>query len=92
MDSTAGRVLGITLAEYFLARATINNRTSYLDRSFHGAALTAEDGYKDFDPNESLDMNNDKRKYIGVGKQWTIKPAETLKWLWKRAAEEWKYP
>jgi membrane-associated phospholipid phosphatase len=90
MDSTAGRVLGITLAEYFLARA---NTSFYLDRTYHGAALTVEDGNRDFEPNEQINKGDKvPPKHIVLGEFRKVEVINTLAWLWDEAKKEWERP
>ena len=87
IDSMAGRLLGVTLAEYALARFT--SAGTWTERRFDGAALT---GREDFDPErQPLDRNVKACPYHLIGSPGPM-PAGSpvLKHLWGKAQGEWK--
>jgi hypothetical protein len=87
VDSAAGRLLGTTLAGYFLARCTgteaPRGRGSFKARRFEGKAYRGTD---DFDPHEDLDRSHGHVKVLG---QAQAEGSEILHWLWRRARGEW---
>ena len=82
VDSACGRALGITLAKYFIARAT---RKGTFERVlFNGQAFRPDD---DFSAGTDLDSQTGPAAEI----QGTsgVEKAETLRWLWEQAKGEW---
>jgi hypothetical protein len=80
VDSTAGRVLGVTLAEYFIARCKGGRRIQA--RQFNGERF---DGDQDFKPEERLDASHEHVVLLG---RIRIEGSPLLSWLWDKAMAE----
>ncbi|MCX7892849.1 MAG: phosphatase PAP2 family protein [Burkholderiales bacterium] len=91
IDSAAGRLLGDTLAGYFLARCGVRdaagNPLAFEARSFDGTKYPAPGG-PDFDWREPLDNAADHHNLqTGTAR---VEAAPLLAWLWGMAAKEWQ--
>jgi membrane-associated phospholipid phosphatase len=84
VDTAAGYLLGDTLAEYFIARATTPSAgpaQPFTTRMFDGSKFP---GSQDFDPRKALGSVG---YYVDVGAQNGVR-SELLAWLWAKAASE----
>jgi len=86
VDSAAGRVLGTTLAEHFISRAT---RSKFTPRRFKGRAF---DRASDFNPADAIRRSASGRPpaYVQLLRDAAAAPCETLAWLWAEARKEWR--
>ena len=92
VDSAAGQLLGLTLADYFLRRADAG--TAVKGRRFNGVKYVAED---DFNPEAFYDSENGAfaspnaatTLYFDEAYSPTISPSPILNWLWLKAQSEW---
>jgi membrane-associated phospholipid phosphatase len=86
VDSAAGRVLGTTLAGYFVARAT---KGKFAPRRFRGDRF---DRRADFEPRHALDGGGEGElpAYVEVLEEVAAAPCEALDWLWDEAQKEWR--
>ncbi|MBE0586939.1 MAG: phosphatase PAP2 family protein [Hydrogenophaga sp.] len=83
VDSAAGRLLGGSLGEFFVARATGG---SVRLRGFDSARFVDADGSpKDFKLSDPLDAG----AYSVSGPAIALPKADTLAWLWQEALKEW---
>jgi hypothetical protein len=98
VDTIAGALLGLTLADYFLARVRPGANT-YVPAQFDGNASI---GGEDFRWTRIYDVANDgvlfspgaNDEYASVKKWGGMQPldeqaAEPLAWLWDQAKREW---
>jgi membrane-associated phospholipid phosphatase len=90
-DSVAGAILGLTLGQYLVARAS--SKREYIAWGFDGEQYPNED-FDWFDLWNQMIYNQKKRDYLlELGKQ-EIKPLpddeSALNWLWGKALSEWK--
>jgi len=83
-DSTAGRLLGTTLAEYLLSRA-INGFES-AGRSYLGSQVPESRYSDDFDGQRTLSESN---REILVHEKSGHSQSGVLTWLWQEALKEW---
>jgi hypothetical protein len=87
VDSAAGRLLGESLAGYFLHRC--QESTSYKERSFDGSKFHDGGNALDFNYHASL-TNTPATLFNTEGAPHTLgKPSDILKTLWKLAKDEW---
>ncbi len=89
VDSAAGRLLGESLAGYFIHRCDPMT-ASYKERSFDGTKFHDGGNALDFDYHAPLQSSNPD--YFNVeGPAHTLNmPSDILKTLWDLAKEEWK--
>ena len=86
VDSIAGRLLGVALGEFFVARCCPAPQVTWRPRGFDGSKA-----FREFLPNEELDGSTAPAYYRRgppVPAAWT-KP-EVLTEAWARAAAEWE--
>ena len=86
VDSAAGQVLGLTLADYFVALCT---GSGFDDWEFDGTAYPAS---QDWDGRDQYDTNTGARTataYAKKGASRTAAKSPPLEWLWKKALAEW---
>ncbi|MES2952335.1 MAG: phosphatase PAP2 family protein, partial [Pseudomonadota bacterium] len=87
VDSAVGRLLGTSLAEFFVARCTglkVHER-GFNGPKFHGA----QDATIDFDPRVSL-SNNSSGYYEYGSAARSIAASPLLAFMWSKAAKEWQ--
>jgi hypothetical protein len=87
VDSAVGRLLGASLADYFVARCKgekVHER-GFDGRKFHGALGTVID----FDPRVPLDDNQSGYYQLLPGTS-NIAASPLMAFMWKKAAAEWK--
>jgi len=98
VDSLAGQLLGMTVAEYALARFKPAGTTTLVDAwVFDGsqvAALQNEDftGSELFNPITDVRRQNayaDKLLDGGGAVQASVQGSANLNWLWQQASAEW---
>lgn len=83
VDSAAGRLLGTSLAEFLVARAT---GTGLQRRGFDSQRFTESDSTpRDFRISDPLD----EAPYSVGGPAIPLPKADTLAWLWQEALKEW---
>lgn len=83
VDSAAGRLLGTSLAEFLVARAT---GSSLRKRGFDSQRFVEPDGIpRDFRLSDPLDEG----PYSVGGPAMPLPKADTLGWLWQEALKEW---
>jgi membrane-associated phospholipid phosphatase len=87
VDSAAGQMLGLSLAEYLVARCT---GSGYADEwRFDGTAFGPTD---DFDFRKLFDVATGNRTgtaFAVKGAQTTVPKSHILRWLWDKAQKEW---
>ena len=81
IDSVAGRILGTSLAEYFLARCDNTGARKFAAREFDPGNYPAAN---DFDWTATLPIAMTGGAALGA------EPAEFVSWLWDKAAGEWR--
>jgi hypothetical protein len=97
VDSAAGHMLGLTLAEYFIRRCTNSaGNADFQAWKFDGTKFGSKD---DFDPPAHFNLANEVQQKANssggvtfadkVGGLASIKTSPLLEWLWKKAATEW---
>jgi hypothetical protein len=86
-DSTAGRLLGDTLAGLLVSWCTGNHR--WQARAFKGDRMTDKD--REFQRDESLDPGAGFPAYFGSRTHPSLVPQNrsVLRWMWQQAQEEW---
>jgi membrane-associated phospholipid phosphatase len=98
VDSLAGQLLGLSVAEYIISRFKASATTTLVDAWTFDAANTTELKGKDFSGIELLNENTGDRKEppyakkadaTGNAVQSNVKGSKNLNWLWDRAKEEW---
>jgi hypothetical protein len=83
VDSAVGRLLGTSLGEFFVARATGG---SVRLRGFDSDQFVEADGApKDFKLSDPMDAG----AYSVGGPAIPLPQADTLGWLWQEALKEW---
>ena len=88
VDTAVGRLLGKSLADFFVARCLGSNqlhKRGFNGRKFHDA----QGNVIDFDLRVSMD-DNQSGYYDYLPKIGNIAPSPLLAYMWARAAEEWK--
>ena len=85
VDSAAGRVLGVTLGEYLLARCQ-NSR--FRARAFRGDQWPTTGTDQDFNPAQDLGTTSRGIQLLGSATR-TAPRSAVLGWLWTRACAEW---
>jgi membrane-associated phospholipid phosphatase len=97
VDSMAGRMLGVALADYFVGRCTGTSTTSVTmkTRTFKSTEFD-KPAYSSLDFNPfSSGQNLDTGPFYGVGSTaWSIPPSPLLGAFWGAALQEWtgKFP
>ena len=98
IDSVAGALLGLTLGDYFLARATADNQ-KYRAAKFDGKATGIDD--RDFlwsdiyDVDSGVKFGNPHHPSVEGGAAVDLTqdtPSEPLRYLWCKALAEWQVP
>jgi hypothetical protein len=86
VDSAVGRLLGTSLADFFVARCT---RDKVHERGFDGPKFHGPKGSLiDFDPRVSMtDNKSDYYEYSSVSTAIAASPL--MAFMWKKAAAEW---
>jgi len=89
VDSAAGQMLGLTLAEYLLARANEQGGTQTAWR-FDGTKYGVK---QDFNGREQFDTDTGQRRQPAwasqVGAAAKVNSSPMLVWLWQKASDEW---
>lgn len=87
VDSAVGRLLGTSLAEFFVARCLGGKlyRRGFNGPKFHGA----KDTVIDFDPRVSM-TDNQSGYYEYASKASAIAASPLLEFMWTKAAKEWQ--
>jgi hypothetical protein len=88
VDSAAGRLLGTSLAEFFIARCTGTGNLH--QRGFTGPAFHRPDGAAlDFDPRVSM-TDNQSGYYEYGAPLGPVNASALLAFLWRKAQKEWE--
>jgi hypothetical protein len=85
-DSIAGRLLGETLGEYFVARCKTS--AQWTPRFFDGTAMTGNEEL--MPPTQPLDGPNAPDFYKPFGASGSASASGVLKYMWDKALDEWK--
>lgn len=86
VDSIAGRLLGETLGEYFVARCKTGRK--WTPRFFDGTVMTGQEDL--MPPTQPLDGPNAPPFYKAFGTKDTAAATGVLKYMWDKALKEWK--
>lgn len=87
VDSIAGRLLGETLGEYFVARCKTSRK--WTPRFFDGTVMT---GHEDLmPPTQPLDGPNAPDFYKPFGNKESATGSGVLKYMWEKALKEWEH-
>ena len=86
-DSMAGRLLGETLGEYFVARCKTGRK--WTPRYFDGTVMTGQEDL--MPPTQPLDGANAPDYYKPFGAKQSAASTGVLKYMWDRALKEWEY-
>ena len=84
-DSLAGRLLGETLGEYFVARCVTGE--DWTPRMFDGLAMPYDEDL--VPPKQPLDGPDAPPFYKPFGSAGTAAASEVLKYMWHKARKEW---
>jgi hypothetical protein len=85
VDSVAGRILGTTLAEYFVGRVT---KVPYTPRRFVPAKFDKDSDFKLSDGIRRLEPN--PAKYVELLADQPAAESAILGWIWQEAQKEWR--
>jgi len=93
VDSMAGRMLGVALAEYFVGRCRGSTVTqTFMQRKFNAAVIDANPSM-DFNPFNTTDQNLDASptagKLYSSATGASITQSGLLDYVWRKACDEW---